>query len=283
MKFLYDRRVVALLRIFLGLLFVAAALPKLQDPEAFAKSVSNYRLLAETPGRILALVLPPLELLIGVFLIVGIFDAGASAISFALMVTFTLAVGIALGRGLDISCGCFETEGGSKVGMKKIVENLLLVAAAWIVHRGDRSWLSLGAWTRSRRMATAAGIALVSIATAHIAQAQQSATPKTTPAVKPAPSKRALPHERSSGRGPDASIPLVDRSQPAAARVSLWNDSFAGSARIAASGNRGGSVSGKRCVCERDSAHRRDEQGDRRRIGAQRWGNAGDDSSTRRA
>jgi uncharacterized protein YbaP (TraB family)/uncharacterized membrane protein YphA (DoxX/SURF4 family) len=219
MKFLYDRRVVALLRIFLGLLFVAAALPKLQDPEAFAKSVSNYRLLAETPGRILALVLPPLELLIGVFLIVGIFDAGASAISFALMVTFTLAVGIALGRGLDISCGCFETEGGSKVGMKKIVENLLLVAAAWIVHRGDRSWLSLGAWTRSRRMATAAGIALVSIATAHIAQAQQSATPKTTPAVKPAPSKRALPPMNvPPAEGPTRPfLWLIDRSpQPPA-------------------------------------------------------------------
>ena len=194
MRLLYDRRVVALLRIFIGALFLMAALPKLQDPAAFAKSVANYHLLPETPGRILALILPPLELLIGVFLILGIFDAGASAIAFALMVIFTLAVGSALARGLDISCGCFETEGGSKVGMKKIVENLLFVAAAWIVHRGDRSWLSLGSWTKARRVAAAAGIALLSIATAQFADAQQSATPKTTSAAKPIPTtKRALP------------------------------------------------------------------------------------------
>ena len=164
-----------------------AALPKLQDPAAFAKSVANYHLLPETAGRVLALILPPLELLAGVFLILGIFDAGASAIVFGLMVIFTLAVGAALARRLDISCGCFATEGGSKVGMKKIFENLMLAAAAWLVYRGDRSWLSLGAWNRARRVATAAGIAILSITTAHFAHAEQTATPKTTPAAKPAP------------------------------------------------------------------------------------------------
>ncbi|HET9886008.1 MAG TPA: MauE/DoxX family redox-associated membrane protein, partial [bacterium] len=189
---MFDRRVVGILRIALGALFLAAALPKLQDPAAFAKSVANYHLLPETPGRILALVLPPLELLVGAFLILGIFDAGASAIAFSLMLIFTLAVGAALARGLDISCGCFETEGGSKVGMKKIVENLLLIAAAWIVAKGDRSWLSFGA-KRARRVATAAMIALVSIGTAHVAGAQQSATPKTIPSAKQPMTKRALP------------------------------------------------------------------------------------------
>lgn len=138
-----DRRLVALLRIGLGVLFIMAALPKLQDPAAFAESVSNYHLLGDTPGRVLALVLPAVELLAGVALLLGVMHAGAAALVLGMMVMFTGAVGIALARGLDISCGCFDTEGGQKVGWGKIGENLALTAAAFVVWKGDRTWLSL--------------------------------------------------------------------------------------------------------------------------------------------
>ncbi|MBZ0270152.1 DoxX family membrane protein [bacterium] len=138
-----DRRVVALLRVGLGVLFVAAAWPKLNDPAAFAEAVSHYHLVGDTPGRVLALVLPAVELLVGIALILGVVHHGASLLVFAMMVVFTGAVGIALARGLDISCGCFDTEGGTKVGWGKIGENVALTAAAFVVWRGDRSWLSL--------------------------------------------------------------------------------------------------------------------------------------------
>ncbi len=156
MSLLNDRRFVALLRIALGAIFLAAALPKLQDPAAFSKAVANYRMLPVPYERALALVLPPLELFIGAFLILGVLDAGASLLAFVLMIVFTAAVGSALARGLDISCGCFESHGGTKVGMKKIVENLAITLAAWWVVRGDRSWLSLGSWKRAMRPSTAA-------------------------------------------------------------------------------------------------------------------------------
>jgi len=138
-----DRRVVALLRVGLGALFVAAAWPKLNDPAGFAEAVSHYHLLGDTAGRVLALVLPAVELLAGLGLILGVVHHGASLLVFAMMVMFTGAVGIALARGLDISCGCFDTEGGTKVGWAKIGENLALTAAALVVWRGDRSWWSL--------------------------------------------------------------------------------------------------------------------------------------------
>jgi uncharacterized membrane protein YphA (DoxX/SURF4 family) len=139
-----DRRVIAALRVGLGVIFIVAALPKLQDPVGFSKSVSNYHLLPEIVERVLALVLPPMELLVGVCLIAGVVDAGASLITFVLMVVFTVAIGSALARGLDISCGCFDTDGGAKVGLSKIVENLVMTGAALAVWRGDRSWFSLG-------------------------------------------------------------------------------------------------------------------------------------------
>jgi uncharacterized membrane protein YphA (DoxX/SURF4 family) len=141
---LRDPRFIALLRVGLGVIFLMAAWPKLADPTAFATSVSNYRMLPLPVERVIALTLPPLELLVGVALIVGVFDAGASLVVFGLMLVFTGAVGSALARGLDISCGCFDTEGGAKVGFGKIVENLALTGAAFWVWRGDRSWLSLG-------------------------------------------------------------------------------------------------------------------------------------------
>ena len=141
-----KRHLVTVLRVALGVLFIVAAWPKLTDPEGFAKAVSHYRMLPEPVERVLALVLPPLELLAGVCLIVGVLDAGASAIVVGLMMIFTVAVAVALGRGLDISCGCFDTEGGARVGVMKVVENLGLLAAAAVVALGDRSWLSLGRW-----------------------------------------------------------------------------------------------------------------------------------------
>ena len=150
MNALRDPRFVALLRVGLGVLFVMAAWPKLADPAAFATSVSNYRMLPVPIERLVALALPPLELLVGVALIVGVVDAGASFLVFAMMVVFTVAIGTALGRGLDISCGCFDTEGGAKVGLGKMIENLGLTAAAFWVWRGDRSWLAFRGRRRDR-------------------------------------------------------------------------------------------------------------------------------------
>jgi uncharacterized membrane protein YphA (DoxX/SURF4 family) len=128
-----------MLRIAMGVLFVAAAWQKLADPTAFATSVTNYRMLPLPVERVLALVLPPLELLVGLALIVGVLDAGARVVVFALMLVFTIAVGTALARGLDISCGCFDTEGGAKVGVAKLAENIGLTAVAfWLAFRERR-------------------------------------------------------------------------------------------------------------------------------------------------
>lgn len=146
----FDRRWITLLRILLGVLFLAAGWPKFQDPAAFSASVAHYHLLPETAGRVVALVLPPLELLIGVCLVLGVLDAGASLLALALLVVFTGAIGSALARGLDISCGCFDTEGGSRVGLGKLAENAAFIFTAVIVWRGDRSWGSLARSLRSR-------------------------------------------------------------------------------------------------------------------------------------
>ena len=148
MRFLGDRRLVLFLRLALGVVFILAALPKLQDPAGFARSISHYHLVPEGTERMLALTLPPLELLVGLGLIFGVLDAGAALLGFAMLVVFTAAIGVAVARGLDISCGCFDTDGGTKVGVSKLVENTLMVIAAGLVMVGDRTLLSISAWMR---------------------------------------------------------------------------------------------------------------------------------------
>ena len=143
MNFLTDRRLIFFLRIGLGVLFLIAGIPKFLDPQAFATSISHYQLLPEWGERALALVLPPLEIAIGIALIVGVLDAGAAVLCFLLLIVFTGAIGISVARGLDISCGCFETEGGTKVGAKKLLENTAFIVAAYLVVIGDRSWLAV--------------------------------------------------------------------------------------------------------------------------------------------
>lgn len=148
MRFLLDRRFILVLRLALGAVFLMAAWPKLQDPAGFAVSISHYRMVPEGLERALALTLPPLELLVGLGLIFGVLDAGAAVLTFGMLVGFTGAIGIALARGLDISCGCFDTDGGAKVGVSKLVENTLMIVAAWLVVVGDRSLFSVSGWMK---------------------------------------------------------------------------------------------------------------------------------------
>lgn len=227
MNFLHDRRLVALLRVAIGAVFLAAALPKLQDPEAFAKSVSNYHMVPVTVERVMALVLPPLELLVGVFLIVGIFDAGASLLAFAMMIVFTLAVGTALARGLDISCGCFDTQGGTKVGLGKILENLALTAAAARVAFGDRSFASVGSLLRRASSAVFAVVAIVFGASSGIASPAKSPTAAGSPSsTTPAPTAKSAPKPPPRGNVVESDVRNTLSTKPFLWRIERTPEAY---------------------------------------------------------
>lgn len=95
-------------QIALGLLFVAAAAPKLMDPPAFAKAVWHYGLLPPGVVPIVALALPWLELLAGACLVLGVWVRAAALWIALLLVGFMGALGINLGRGRPVDCGCFQ-------------------------------------------------------------------------------------------------------------------------------------------------------------------------------
>lgn len=96
-------------QIALGIIFVVAAWPKIVDPPSFAHMIYNYRILPAGLINISALVMPWVELVIGLCLILGVWVRPARWIVAAMLVVFMIAISINLARGNAIDCGCFDT------------------------------------------------------------------------------------------------------------------------------------------------------------------------------
>lgn len=94
-------------RIVLAVVLIAAALPKLWDPPAFAQAIHAYHLAPRGLVAPLALALPWLELLLALALLVGPFRRIAALWVLGLMLAFTLGLSINLARGNPVDCGCF--------------------------------------------------------------------------------------------------------------------------------------------------------------------------------
>jgi len=127
-----NRWVVRLARLATGVVFLAAAFGKIADPGAFAQQIHNYRMFPVSLENLIALTLPWIELLAGAALVIGVKPRAGAVIAFVLMIAFTLAVGVAWGRGINIECGCFGTLGGARIGALKFAENVVLMIVAML-------------------------------------------------------------------------------------------------------------------------------------------------------
>jgi putative oxidoreductase len=95
-------------RFILGGVFIAAGIPKILDPGAFAVAIRSYELaLPEWFVSFSAHALPYAEVLIGLYLVFGLFTKPTAWLTTALMLVFTVALLQGAVRGLDINCGCF--------------------------------------------------------------------------------------------------------------------------------------------------------------------------------
>lgn len=115
-------------RWILGVVFIVAAYDKILHPNAFAAIVNNYQILPGGMINLTALVLPWLEMIIGICLVAGWVMPGAVIFANILLLTFTVLIFYNLHRGLDISCGCFSTAPGeSPVGKLTIARDTIFL------------------------------------------------------------------------------------------------------------------------------------------------------------
>lgn len=102
-----NRRLLLLFRVIVGGVFIWAGALKIADPLNFAQNIKNYQVFPHNLAFLVAIVLPWVEALSGVFLIVGIFKRSSALLISLLLIGFIGLVGLALARGIDTSCGCF--------------------------------------------------------------------------------------------------------------------------------------------------------------------------------
>lgn len=98
------------LRLLLGAVFLFASYDKILHPAAFAQAVYNYQILPDAAVNLAALILPWLELMLGLCLIAGVWLPGTMIVSTGLLAVFIGTLVFNQMRGLDIYCGCFSTE-----------------------------------------------------------------------------------------------------------------------------------------------------------------------------
>jgi hypothetical protein len=139
-------------QIALGAIFVVAALPKVADPPSFAHMIYNYRLVPGAMINALALVMPWVEILVGLALILGVWPREAASLAGLLLLVFIAAIAVNLARGRAVDCGCFDVHAAGKsreellADMRWVIIRdaaiLLMVGQILVASRRDRQTLS---------------------------------------------------------------------------------------------------------------------------------------------
>lgn len=140
---LSNKYLVTFCRLAFAIIFLFAGIEKIANPEDFAVSISNYKILPLFSVNIFAILLPWIEIVGAILLIFNLFVEENSLLLNSLLVVFTVMVSIAVLRGLDIDCGCFGTKMGQRVGLLKISENLITIGIGYIVYKFNSNSIPL--------------------------------------------------------------------------------------------------------------------------------------------
>jgi uncharacterized membrane protein YphA (DoxX/SURF4 family) len=125
--------VVLVLRVAIGAVFIAAGASKLGHADLFAAQIAGFRLLPEAPIRLMAVTLPLLEILVGGYLVVGLFTRYTAWVAVVMLAAFDLAIASAVVRGMTVSCGCFGPSDTTVTTWGEVARDAVLVVVAAFV------------------------------------------------------------------------------------------------------------------------------------------------------
>jgi putative oxidoreductase len=132
-------------RVYLGAIFLLACWHKILHPAAFALDIATYQILPLGLVNLQAIVLPWVELVAGLMLLVGFRTRAAALLVAGMMAMFTVAIAIAVTKGLDMSCGCFASQGSAEdpISWRTILRDASWLLLALYVFVFDRKPLGL--------------------------------------------------------------------------------------------------------------------------------------------
>ena len=128
------------LRIVLGGIFVNAAWMKLQEPWAlFAMAIDSYQVLPSWAVELAARALPWFELLLGVWLLAGIWRRVSTVAATLLLAVFFGLMVRAIVKGMQIDCGCFGP-GELLFWITLLQDGALLASSLFVTAMAFRPW-----------------------------------------------------------------------------------------------------------------------------------------------
>lgn len=123
-------------RIILGIIFLLACYDKILNPQEFAVAVYNVQVLPDSLVNVTAILLPWVELMLGISLLLNVWIPGAVVLGNLLLLSFFGLLVFNLARGLDVDCGCFSTSaGGAPAGYATVLRDLsFLIVSGYLFH-----------------------------------------------------------------------------------------------------------------------------------------------------
>ena len=148
-----NKNFIFVFRLIIGFVFIYASIYKLANPDDFAKNIANYKILPFFLINIVAIILPWMEIILGLFIIFGLFIKASSYMISVIMTVFTLLVLLTILRGIDISCGCFSSDlNSSPIGWQKFIENVLLTMISLVIYYSNETFLSAERYFKTNKI-----------------------------------------------------------------------------------------------------------------------------------
>lgn len=124
------------LRLVLSGVFVYAGWVKLVDPAEFRGAVESFRIVPQGLLSFVVYGIPAAEIVLAVGLWLKRYRDVAAWACAVLMAVFTVLIGVAWIRGIDLTCGCFGSAGGNETNYPfLLVRDLALLGVALVVWR----------------------------------------------------------------------------------------------------------------------------------------------------
>jgi uncharacterized membrane protein YphA (DoxX/SURF4 family) len=125
--------VVLVLRLVLGAIFIVAGASKIGHAIEFATQIAAFRLVPQPLIAPMAIALPFLEVLLGGYLVLGLFTRISAWIAVVLLLAFDGAIASAVVRGLSVSCGCFGPNDATVTSWGEVARDAIFVLLAVVV------------------------------------------------------------------------------------------------------------------------------------------------------
>ena len=133
-------RVVFVARLIVGGVLLAAGALKIGHFDWLATQIAGYRILPPVLIAPLAIALPFIEILIGAYLLVGLYTRVIAWLALAEFVLFAGAIASVVIRGIPANCGCFGPGDVRPASWTEVGRDLVLAAiAAFIAWRAPGS------------------------------------------------------------------------------------------------------------------------------------------------